>query len=106
RIVLEKLPDNLLKRVYILFPDPWPKARHHKRRIISHTMLALLAKKIAPNGELIVATDHLDYADWIKEHLLNTPHFTPHKLASSDFRTAPVDWMPTRYQQKAESLGL
>lgn len=54
--------------VRIFFPDPWPKARHHKRRIIQSGVLNLIASRLKPGGVLHVATDHADYAEWIREH--------------------------------------
>ncbi|MDK7214479.1 tRNA (guanosine(46)-N7)-methyltransferase TrmB [Corynebacterium pyruviciproducens] len=61
------IPDGSLAGVRIFFPDPWPKARHHKRRIIQSGTLRLLADKLAAGGVLHVATDHADYAEWIIE---------------------------------------
>ena len=61
------IPDGSLAGVRIFFPDPWPKARHHKRRIIQSGTLRLLADKLAAGGVLHVATDHADYAEWITE---------------------------------------
>lgn len=59
--------DESLDGVRIYFPDPWPKARHNKRRIIQSGPLNLIAKKLKPGGVLHVATDHADYAEWINE---------------------------------------
>lgn len=60
-------PENSLDGVRIFFPDPWPKARHHKRRIIQSGPLHLIATRLKPGGVLHVATDHADYAEWIRE---------------------------------------
>ena len=60
-------PEASLDGVRIFFPDPWPKARHHKRRIIQSGTLHLIATRLKPGGVLHVATDHADYADWITE---------------------------------------
>ena len=65
RPLLEELSDESLERVYILFPDPWPKKRHQKRRIIQADLLELLQQKLVKNGYIIIATDHQNYADWI-----------------------------------------
>lgn len=59
--------ENSIDGVRIFFPDPWPKARHHKRRIIQSGTLRLIASRLKPGGVLHVATDHADYAEWIKE---------------------------------------
>jgi tRNA (guanine-N7-)-methyltransferase len=100
--VLERLPDQLLERVFILFPDPWPKLRHHKRRIISGTMLDLLARKLQHGGELRLATDHVEYAEWMKEHLSRHKEFD---ALTEDTATPPSGWIKTRYQEKAEAEG-
>jgi tRNA (guanine-N7-)-methyltransferase len=99
--LLEQLPDQALGRLFILFPDPWPKVRHHKRRIISDNMLDLVAKKLQIGGELRLATDHVEYAEWMQEHLQRHPKFA----ASEDTHTPPADWIKTRYQEKAEKEG-
>jgi tRNA (guanine-N7-)-methyltransferase len=59
-------PDSL-DGIRVFFPDPWPKARHHKRRIIQTGTLHLMASRLKPGGILHVATDHADYAEWIDE---------------------------------------
>jgi tRNA (guanine-N7-)-methyltransferase len=65
RLLIDELSDQTVERIYILFPDPWPKNRHHKRRIIQPDFLQLLEKKLAINGYIIIATDHQHYAEWI-----------------------------------------
>jgi hypothetical protein len=63
RDLVDRLPDGALGRVYLLYPDPWPKARHHKRRFASAETLAALARVMRPGAELRLATDIADYAD-------------------------------------------
>ncbi len=70
RLLIEKLPDASLEKVFILYPDPWPKARHHKRRLISKEFLNNLACVMKPGAELRLATDHGDYCTWMLERLL------------------------------------
>ena len=65
RPLLEELSDKSIERAFILFPDPWPKNRHHKRRIIQPAFLELLERKLAINGYIMIATDHQHYAEWI-----------------------------------------
>lgn len=72
----------LLSDVYVLFPDPWPKKRHHKRRIISQKFLNFIHSKLHTNGTLHIATDHLSYQDWINETLDNQDIF---EVSSSDY---------------------
>jgi tRNA (guanine-N7-)-methyltransferase len=101
RKLLEKIPDATLSRVFILYADPWPKARHHKRRLISKEFLDLLARVMKPGSLLRLATDWEDYATWMLERLLPHPDFTWTANAASDWLTPPADWISTRYEQKA-----
>lgn len=105
RLLLEKLPDACLDRVFILFPDPWPKARHHKRRIVSLPTLEMLARVMKPGAELRLATDHVDYSVWMLEHALASPHFSWTAQSQADWKNPPVDWVPTRYEQKTRAEG-
>ena len=100
--LLERFPDHSLSRLFILFPDPWPKSRHHKRRLVSDSMLDLVATKMRPGGELRLATDHVEYAEWMEEHLSRHTQF---QAITTDTTTPPEDWIKTRYQQKAEEEG-
>lgn len=88
-----------LAAVHVFFPDPWPKARHHKRRLVQAPFLDLLAAALRPGAELRVATDHADYLDWILERAPAHPGFA--LAARLDAR--PDDWPQTRYE--AWSLG-
>ena len=75
RDLIAALPDACLERVFILFPDPWPKARHHKRRLIQPEVLSALARVLKPGGRLRFATDWADYADWTLERILGSDLF-------------------------------
>lgn len=105
RLLMEKLPDNSIERLFVLFPDPWPKARHHKRRIISTTSLELFYSKISPGGILRIATDHVDYGTWILEQTIASNRFIWEANTQADWQDAPADWVKTRYQAKAEDEG-
>ena len=105
RMLLQKLIPCSLGKVYILFPDPWPKRRHHKRRLVSRYMLDLLANKLRPGGELVLATDHDDYAHWMREHLEAHPSFEWKSEQLKDGQTPPEDWVPTRYETKMRGQG-
>ncbi|WP_299569972.1 tRNA (guanosine(46)-N7)-methyltransferase TrmB [uncultured Williamsia sp.] len=76
-VLQEMLPPASLTGVRIFFPDPWPKARHHKRRLIQPGTIDLLARVLADGGVLHIATDHADYAEWIAEVLAEQDVFTP-----------------------------
>lgn len=105
RLLLDALPDGSLDRVFILFPDPWPKIRHQKRRIVSQEMLGILHRVLKAGGELRLATDHVDYAKWMLEHIGQFPGFVWQSGRERDVKTAPEDWVPTRYEQKTRAQG-
>ena len=88
-----------IQGVTINFPDPWPKAKHHKRRIISGKFLHLLATRMAGGAHLDIATDHPEYAVWISERLNKSPFFSS-RLRSTYIQFEP-DRIPTKYEQKA-----
>lgn len=99
------LPDGSLARVFILFPDPWPKKRHNKRRIISNFLVDHLARLMRPGAELRFASDIPDYVDWTLRHMLNHPAFIWTARTPGDWRHRPVDWPETRYEKKAIEAG-
>lgn len=103
RLLIDKLPDGVLDRVFILFPDPWPKNKHHKKRIINSELLEKLARVIKPGGRLEIATDHVEYGNWIAKHLEVAELFKENKALG--LATVPEDWVETRYQLKAREQG-
>jgi len=105
RAVLRWLPDASIGRAFILFPDPWPKARHQKRRIVSEATLEDLARAMRPAAELRIATDIGDYAAWILRAVRRQAGFRWTAEGPSDWRTRGADWPPTRYEQKALAEG-
>jgi tRNA (guanine-N7-)-methyltransferase len=105
RDLLDALPERSLDRVYILFPDPWPKTRHHKRRIIQDQSLARLAAVMKDGVELRVATDDMEYLRWMLERLLRSPDFEWLARGPRDWRERSDDWPPTRYERKAIHQG-
>ena len=100
RHLLTALPDASLDRVFILFPDPWPKTRHHKRRLIQAQWVAELARVLKPGGVLRFATDWADYADWALRRFLASPNFAWTAERADDWRTPPADHVTTRYEEK------
>lgn len=102
---MQAIPEHSLTGIYILFPDPWPKRSHHKRRIINTAMLALCCRVLKPGGLLRIATDHVDYSAWMFEHLL--PHPGLHWTATSyrDWHQPFANWQQTRYQRKTTKQG-
>lgn len=100
RELLAQLPDASLDRVFILFPDPWPKARHKKRRLIQADTVAELARVLKLGGRLRFATDWADYAAWTLQRLIAAPAFRWTAERADDWRRPPADHITTRYEQK------
>lgn len=105
RHVIMALPDASIQRVFLLFPDPWPKLRHYKRRIISRSFVEDLARIISPGGRLRLTTDHEDYGQWMLEHILSSSYFQWTAQCAKDWRFPPSDWIETRYEIKARKQG-
>ena len=100
RDVMTALPDASLDRVMILFPDPWHKARHNKRRLIQEDSAAGIARLLKPGGRLRFVTDWKDYAEWALERFERTPGLVRQVDPSDDGFTAPADHVVTRYEEK------
>ena len=100
RELMARLPDASLERIFVLFPDPWQKARHHKRRLVSPAFAAEAARLLKPGGRLRLATDWADYADQMLRVLLAEPRFDWPATCADDWRRAPADHVRTRYETK------
>lgn len=100
RELIARLPDACLDRVFILFPDPWPKSRHHKRRLVQSETVADLARLLKPGGRLRFASDVAHYVDWALEVISANPAFAWTADRASDWRTPPADHITTRYEEK------
>jgi tRNA (guanine-N7-)-methyltransferase len=100
RLVMAALPAGSLSRVFVLFPDPWPKTRHHKRRFVQRDNLDRLAELMLPGAELRLATDDPSYLPWMVEHACTHPAFAWLAEGPADWRARPADWPGTRYEQK------
>jgi tRNA (guanine-N7-)-methyltransferase len=105
RLLLPALPDGSLERIFVLFPDPWPKARHHKRRIVNPETVRAFARLLVPGGELRLATDDPGYARWMLAAVLRAGSFEWLAERPGDWRARPADWPPTRYEVKACAAG-
>ncbi|MFN3229185.1 MAG: tRNA (guanosine(46)-N7)-methyltransferase TrmB [Asticcacaulis sp.] len=100
RPVIDRLEPASVSRVFILFPDPWPKSRHNKRRLIQPDMIAALARVMKPGGRLRFATDWADYADWTLRRFLASPDFEWAAERYTDWLSPPSDHLTTRYEEK------
>ncbi len=100
RELMGNLPDACLERLYLLFPDPWPKLRHHKRRIVDPAFVAEAARVLKPGGAFRSATDWADYANQMLEQLTKSSDFAWSAVRSADWMLAPADHVPTRYEEK------
>lgn len=103
--LLVTLPAASLDAAYLLYPDPWPKTRHHKRRFISPTTLAELARVLKPGTIFRFATDIEDYANWTLAHILRAPEFRFAPVRSGIWHEPWPGWQPTRYEEKARLEG-
>lgn len=106
RTELPKFCDDYFDEVYILFPDPWPKTKHFKRRLIDVNFLDnILSKKMKKNSTLTIATDHDSYKTWIFSQILNSKNFSWIADSKKDWQIFPQDWITTKYQKKASLEG-
>jgi len=105
RLLLDRLGEASIGRAFILFPDPWPKLRHHKRRIVAAGPVAALARVLRDGAELRIATDDPDYKGWILAHVLADGAFEWCARGPADWRVRPADWPETRYEAKARAAG-
>jgi tRNA (guanine-N7-)-methyltransferase len=105
RPLLRWLPEGSLDRAFVLFPDPWPKVRHRKRRLVATPLLDQIARALKRGAELRLATDIGDYARTMLIALMAHPAFHWTATGPADWRTRPDDWPPTRYEAKALREG-
>jgi tRNA (guanine-N7-)-methyltransferase len=103
--VLERLPDASLEMLFLLHPDPWPKARHAKRRMVNHGPLDLIAAKLKPGGEFRLGTDDPTYCRWSMMIMNQRRDFEWLARTPQDFLVRPADWPETRYEAKARRKG-
>jgi tRNA (guanine-N7-)-methyltransferase len=105
RDVLESLESRSLGRMFLLFPDPWHKKRHNKRRFVSNENLDQMARLLKPGGVLRIASDIPDYIRWTLVHIYAHGGFTWQARMARDWRFRPADWPATRYEAKALRQG-
>ncbi len=103
--LIDALPSACLGRVFLFYPDPWPKRRQHKRRFVSDAMLARIARVMRGGAELRIATDIDDYCGWTLARLLRSADFAWRATEAADWQTPWQDWVETRYEAKAVAAG-
>lgn len=101
RMLLEAMPDQCLERLYLLYPDPWPKERQKKRRFINPVNLAHFHRLLKPDGLFLFASDIDDYVDWTLQHVETHGGFILRSNTHQPFK----NWTPTRYEAKALREG-
>ncbi len=101
RLLLRALPEGSLSKLFLMFPDPWPKARHAKRRFVHPEQVPLIARVLRPGGEWRIASDDPTYQSWVQEVLGGQHAFAFAPPATE----RPQDWPPTRYEAKARREG-
>ena len=105
RLLFEHIPDGSLSRVFLLFPDPWPKKRHASRRFVNPDNLKEIARILKKGGIFRIATDHKVYKGWTLRRMAETPDFRWTAKTGNDWRYPPADWVETKYQRKAVAEG-
>jgi tRNA (guanine-N7-)-methyltransferase len=101
RALLRGLPEGSVDRLFLMFPDPWPKARHAKRRFVHPDTVALVASRLKPGAEWRIASDDPTYQNWVKE-VMGAQAFFKGAPAMGE---RPEGWPPTRYEAKARAAG-
>ncbi len=101
-VLEERLAPSSVREFRVLFPDPWPKKRHHKRRLLQPAFISMLAHRLEPGGALYVATDWAPYAEWALENLSAEPLLvnTSHGFSARDDRR-----LVTKFEARGKRLG-
>ena len=105
RDVIDRMDNNCLDKLFVLFPDPWPKPRHFKRRILTADFIKQLGRVLKPGGEFRFASDIITYVDWTLDRVMADGGFTFTPSGSKDWLQPPTDWPGTRYEAKAFREG-
>lgn len=105
RLLFKYIPESSIDKIFVLFPDPWPKKRHADRRFINQSNLAEISRILKKGGVLRVATDHKVYKSWTLRQLNENKNFKWTAKTSNDWRKEPADWVETKYQRKAIREG-
>lgn len=104
-VLRELVLPSSLAGIRVFFPDPWPKSRHHKRRLLQSGTIELMADRLMPGGILHIATDHADYAEWIAERLATQRREVPHVVQLTGDSPILLDRPTTKFEGRAEREG-
>src|SRR5690606_4968095 len=102
---MEAMPDKSLERLFILFPDPWHKRRHHFRRIIHPATIPHFARLLKEGSFLRIACDDISYQNWILHYMGTSEAFKWQANSREGWNKRPEDALPTRYEEKAHKMG-
>lgn len=105
RVLLSKMDNSSIDNVFILFPDPWPKAKHNKRRIINSEFIKLLSDKTKDSGSVFFATDDSSYAEWTREYFGKNENFIENSAFTSE-SSKYLNNLHTRYQERAHKQNI
>ncbi len=106
RILFKNFQPKIFDEIFILFPDPWPKSKHFKRRLVTAEFLdEVLSPKMKNGAKLTIATDHDSYKTWILSEILRSKKFSWTANSKKDWQNFPPDWIETKYQKKAAKEG-
>ena len=104
-VLTDALADSILDGIFILNPDPWPKKRHWKRRIVQPETVEKFVRVLKPGGKLIMTTDIDDLAEWMVTHASNNPNLRWTANTPKDWQTPPPGWVATKYERKGTNKG-
>ena len=105
RPLIGRLGSASIDRLFLLFPDPWPKRRHHRRRFIQQETVDQMVRILKPDGALLFASDHMDYVRWTLSIAAGHSGLRWCAEDADDWRSPPGDWPGTRYERKALARG-
>ncbi|MBE8190798.1 MAG: tRNA (guanosine(46)-N7)-methyltransferase TrmB [Alphaproteobacteria bacterium] len=105
RDIIDALADKTLCNLYLLYPDPWHKKKHHKRRFINTENLAAIHRVLTPRGGFLFASDIVPYVDWTLIHIRASGLFRLVAQSVEDWQAPPSQWFSTRYEEKAQREG-
>lgn len=104
-LLLDIIEDSSIDDIYILNPDPWPKKRHYKRRIVRAETLDIYARIMKSGGTLVMTTDVDDLAEWMVTQAFNHPAFSWTAESQNDWKSPPKNWISTKYERKGIEAG-